>query len=212
MVRLTSACFISAAVHLLCLLSVPVNLTGGMPGIAASVIDARLAPASASENPADAATVAPAEAAEASLSDTTTEAPPPEPVAQPKPEPASAQALSSPSAGIDLPLIRDPTYYPAKQLDVYPEPLVPIRLQYPDSALADQVNGRLLLLILIDEFGVVNDVSAVEAEPPGYFEETAGAVFRDIRFKPAMRQGHAVKCRVLVQVRFTYGESEGAVN
>jgi periplasmic protein TonB len=109
-------------------------------------------------------------------------------------------------------LIRDPTYYPAKQLDVYPEPLMPIRLQYPDSAVSAQVNGRLLLLILIDEFGVVTDVSAVEADPPGYFEDAAGAVFRDIRFKPAMKQGRAVKCRVLVQVRYNYGESEGALN
>jgi len=41
-----------------------------------------------------------------------------------------------------VPLIRDPTYYSAKQLDAYPEPLTQIRLQYPETAVAAQVNGR----------------------------------------------------------------------
>ena len=67
------------------------------------------------------------------------------------------------------------------------------------------------MLLLIDEFGVVNEASVVEAHPEGYFEESTLSVFRAARFSPAQKQGHAVKSRVLLQVRFVYGESEGAM-
>jgi protein TonB len=209
--RLTAACLASAALHLLFLLWMPVNPAGGVPGSGPSMIYARLAPAPA-EKTEDRATVAIADADGSAQPGQVTETPAPKPMAEPQVEPASLQTRASPSAGIELPLIRDPTYYPAKQLDAYPEPLMQIRLQYPESAIADQVNGRLLLLLLIDESGVVSEVSAVEADPPGYFEEAARSAFSAMRFKPGMRQGRAVKCRVLVQVRYTYGESEGSVN
>ena len=68
-----------------------------------------------------------------------------------------------------------------------------------------------MVLLLIDEFGVVNDASIVEAEPPGYFEEAALAVFRAARFSPAQKQGKPVKSRALLQVNYIYGESQAAV-
>jgi protein TonB len=109
-----------------------------------------------------------------------------------------------------VPFIRDPTYYPAKQLDVYPQPLNPIRLDYPESAAKSKLDGRVLVLLLIDEFGVVNDASVVEAQPEGYFEDAALAVFRAARFSPAQKQGNAVKSRVMLQVKYLYGDSVNA--
>ncbi len=88
-----------------------------------------------------------------------------------------------------MPFIRDPTYYPAKQLDVYPQPLTQIQLDYPASAASAKVDGRLSVLLLIDEFGVVNDASIVEAQPAGYFEEAALAVFRAARFHAGAKTG-----------------------
>jgi protein TonB len=122
----------------------------------------------------------------------------------------AVQQAPSPSTGVELPLIRDPTYYPAKQLDVYPEPLAAIRLDYPDTAANARIDGRLTVQLLIDEFGVVNEVSVVDAKPEGYFEEATLAVFRGARFSPAQKQGHAVKSRVVLQVKYLYGESVGA--
>ena len=120
--------------------------------------------------------------------------------------PLTRRPLRPPS--FELPLIRDPTYYAAKQLDVYPLPLTEIKFDYPESAAAERIDGRLLMLLLIDEFGVVNEASVVEAHPEGYFEESALAVFRATRFSPAQKQGRPVKSRVLMHVRY---ESEAAV-
>ena len=108
-------------------------------------------------------------------------------------------------------MFRDPTYYPAKQLDIYPQPVGQIRLDYPESAASAKVDGRLVVLLLIDEFGIVNDASIVEAQPEGYFEDAALAVFRGARFSPGQKQGRAVKSRVLLQVKYLYGQSAGAL-
>jgi len=35
-------------------------------------------------------------------------------------------------------------------------------------------------------------------------------MFRGARFSPAQKQGHAVKSRVVLQVKYLYGESVGA--
>jgi protein TonB len=207
--RLIKAVALSFLLHLALLVGLPVNPTGGEPQ-RISTITARLEPVAAEReslradpvavnsldsSPAAGKTLKPAEARTES-----------------KPEPARAkEPAPSPSSGIEVPFIRDPTYYPAKQLDVYPQPLNAIKLDYPESAASAKVDGRVLVLLLIDEFGIVNDASVVESQPEGYFEEAALAVFRAARFSPAQKLGHAVKSRVLLQVKYLYGQSAGAM-
>lgn len=211
--RLLVACSLSLLLHLALLLGVPVNPTGGVSNAAATIY-ARLEPAANSEPQ-----LRPQEAA---LTPTERTGAPASEDAQPKPaatkvepkresKPAATELPASPSGEAELRLTRGPTYYPAKQLDVYPQPLTPIKLNYPDTAAAQRIDGRLLLLLLIDEFGVVNEVSVVEAQPEGRFEEAALSVFRATRFFPAQKQGHPVKSRVLLQVNYIYGDSEGTV-
>ena len=208
--RLIKAVVLSFLLHLALLVGIPVNPTGGVPDMV-STITARLEPAGADSEPAaDSVDVVP-EAMPAPRPDK-----PPKPadaIAETKADPvrASEQPPASPASGIEVPFIRDPTYYPAKQLDVYPQPLAQIRLDYPESAASAKVDGRLLVLLLIDEFGVVNDASVVESQPEGYFEDAALAVFRAARFSPAQKQGRAVKSRVLLQVKYLYGQSAGAM-
>ena len=38
----------------------------------------------------------------------------------------------------------------------------------------------------------------------------ATAAFRAVRFVPAQKQGHAVKSRISLQVKYLYGDSAGA--
>ena len=217
--RLFLACALSLLLHVALIAGLPVNPTGGLHTVI-SVITAHLEPAaplSAESVPAgvegETATeriapvpAVPAAAAVAGGTPTST-------IAKAESRPESQRAIepaTSPSAGIEVPLIRDPTYYTAKQLDVYPQPLTPIRLDYPDAATKARVDGRVTILLVIDEFGVVNDVSVADANPEGYFEEAAMAVFRAARFSPAQKQGHPVKSRVTLQVKYLYGESAGA--
>lgn len=209
--RLVKAVGASFLLHVILLVGLPVNPTGGVPQMV-SVLTARLEPA-APEPVVESPPVEPAALREP------LPAPPVErPVAKvdSKPQPASEaprpkEVAPTPSTGIELPFIRDPTYYTAKQLDVYPQPLSPIKLDYPDSAASAKVDGQLLVLLLIDEFGIVNEASIVEAKPQGYFEDATLAVFRGARFSPAQKQGHAVKSRVQLQVKYLYGQSAGGL-
>lgn len=209
--RLLVACTLSLLLHLALLLGIPVNPTGGVPQVA-SPIYARLEPAANREPQPREATLTPAEKTGAPVREDVR----PEPAAtkaEPKREPrqAATEPASAPIAGIEIPLSRDPTYYPARQLDVYPQLLAPIKLDYPDRAAAQRLDGNLLLLLLIDEFGIVNEASVVEAQPEGYFEEAALSVFRATRFSPAQKQGRPVKSRVLLQVSYRVGDGAGAV-
>jgi protein TonB len=193
--RFLMACAASLALHLVLLIGVHINPTGGVPNVTgiSQVINARLEPLSPEETPPALAVT------------TAAQMPVTAPPVTPKPQ--AEKSAPTPSAGLNVPLARDPNYYPVKQLDVYPEPTVPIKPQYPDAALDARVNGSVTLLLLIDEFGMVNEVSVAQADPPGYFEDATIAAFRTAQFVPAQRQGHKVKSRVLIKVNFDY-ESE----
>ncbi len=60
------------------------------------------------------------------------------------------------------------------------------------------------LLLLIDEFGMVNEASVVNADPAGYFEDAATTAFHAARFEPARRHGHPVKCRIVIKINYDY--------
>ncbi len=209
--RLLVACTLSLLLHLALLLGIPVYPTGGVPQVVHPIY-ARLEPAANSEPQPQETTLIPAEKTRVPVR---AETRPEAAATKGEPKRVSRQVPTEPApasiAGIGLPSSRDPTYYPAKQLDVYPQPLEPVKLNYPDGAAAQRLDGILLLLLLIDEFGVVNDASVVEARPEGYFEEAALSIFRATRFSPAQKQGHPVKSRVLLQLRYSYGDSAGAV-
>jgi len=120
--------------------------------------------------------------------------------------------MQAPQASVPaLPQIPDPVYYPARQLDVYPALLQSIKLEYPRHAAQSRVSGKVLVMLLIDEAGLVNDISITEAEPAGYFENAVHAAFADARFFPARKDGRTVKSRVLIRVKYDPGEAEGAL-
>jgi protein TonB len=101
-----------------------------------------------------------------------------------------------------VPQIEDPEFYPARRLDVLPRPIGDVALRYPEVAADQEVSGRVVLLILIDELGMVVEASVISADPPGVFEEAALESFRNVMFTPAQRHGRAVKSRLPVEVNF----------
>jgi len=205
--RLLLACLFSALLHLV-LIGIPVNPTGGVPNVV-STIQARLEPATEADLSASAVADAKvqSEASPAFSENAKAASEPKRPESKPSEKPA-APPVSSPGSGIEVPVIRDPTYYPARQLDVYPQPVAMIQPKCPEPAIAQRLNGRVQLLVLIDEFGVVNEASVTEAQPPGMFDDAAVQAFRAARFVPAQKQGNHVKSRVLLRVNFLCGDTE----
>lgn len=124
---------------------------------------------------------------------------------------AATEAPVSSLPTLEMPLVEDPTYYPAKQLDVHPVALNTIKPVYPERGVELGVDGRVILLLLIDESGVVKEASIVEAEPEGVFEESALTAFRIARFAPARKSGRAVKSRVLIKVSYELNERKKPV-
>lgn len=124
--------------------------------------------------------------------------------AAPLPElvPPSPASLPSVLPTLEMALVDDPTYYSAKQLDVHPQAAQPVRPEYPDGAADAGTEGHVTLKLLIDDSGKVREVSVVDAQPPGAFEESALAAFRGARFLPGQRNGRPVKSQILIKVTY----------
>ena len=134
----------------------------------------------------------------------------PEPIESPVP---AAQALPdrdrSPEPEVSIGSLPDPVHYAARDLDVYPQPLIRIEPLYPQAALAGEIGGSVTLLILIDESGRVTDVSVVDASPQDVFEESARRALAATAYTPAQKDGRAVRSRILV--KFDYDPAASVV-
>lgn len=113
-------------------------------------------------------------------------------------------AASGPSAAFP-----DLQYYPVRQLDVLPALNGVLQLDYPDRAARAGVGGRVQAMVMIDEAGVVTDVTVANAEPAGYFEDAARAALAAARFTPARRGERPVRSRVLIGVTYDPAETTG---
>lgn len=198
--RLLLALALSAALHLSLICGVAVGRSEPGP---AHVILARLQPAADARQVGH---ITPTHSAaprrfldampEAQAGASSSSAPP-----EPLPAPAVASVRDDSRAPtLEVPTLVDPTWYMAKDLDLYPQALVPVDPPYPASV--SDVAGEVTVLLAIDEFGVVQDSSVVTAQPPGYFEESALRAFKMARFAPAQRDGRPVRSRIVVKVRF----------
>lgn len=104
---------------------------------------------------------------------------------------------------LDMPLPEDTTYYPAREVDEHPVLVSSGRPVYPEQAARENVRGDVTVLMLLNENGVADEISIIDAKPAGEgFEEAVIAWLHDARFKPAMRKGRAVKARVVYHVTF----------
>lgn len=91
-------------------------------------------------------------------------------------------------------------YLPATKLDQGPTPLHDIEPVYPIEA--ELQDGRVILRLLIDEMGSVDQAEVVRATPSGLFENAAIEAFGSAKFSPGMLLGVPVKSQVTIEVRF----------
>ncbi len=206
--RLALALQISVALHLVLIYGLQYgSIERGAPP-RAPVIEARLTPLPSSDVPTQVLVKAVDAPVPAEVPDWHPPASPALPAPQETPpedeayRPGMPEQAASPTT-LDVPLPADPTYYPAREVDEHPVLLSGARPVYPPAAAAANVRGEVMALFLLNEHGIVDDVSIVEVKPPDYpFGEAVEAWLRNARFKPAMRMGRAVKARVVYRVNF----------
>ena len=103
---------------------------------------------------------------------------------------------------MNVPLLVDPTFYTAKEVDVHPRALIQIDPVYPLDATRRGIAGSVTLTLKLDETGAVQDVQVSDASPPGVFDQSALDAFHKARFAPAQKAGRAVKSLVVIKVRY----------
>jgi protein TonB len=126
----------------------------------------------------------------------------PPPPALPGTAALAAAPPDSSLPSVEMPLLTDPTWYRAPDLDVYPRALGPVAPAYPAQAQREGIGGEVTLVLKVDERGAVQEVAVVQAAPAGYFEAAAMAAFQGARFTPAERDGRSVRSEVVVRVSF----------
>lgn len=123
------------------------------------------------------------------------EAPPPVPV-------RAARAGDGPRRGASAPrgVIPLAEYLPAADLDERPQIRTPVEPAFPLDANAPA--GRVVLRLLINEAGTVDQAVVVQADPPGPFAQAAVEAFTPARFTPGRKDGLAVKSALMLELRF----------
>lgn len=103
-------------------------------------------------------------------------------VAEPPPAPAPAAVAPEPVP----PPAAAPTPAPARVAATPPQPKVLRQppLRYPEQAMRQGIEGRVIVDFQINVDGSVSDVRVQEATPQGVFEREALAVVRRTRFEP----------------------------
>jgi TonB family protein len=135
----------------------------------------------------------------------------PPPLAMPLPEPESVveQPVSPSETRLQEPIdllpgeesasleVPDLAFHPASELDVYPSITQPVIPPIPEAAAA---RGVVTLLLMIDEFGKVNDAKLLDSEPAGQYDEAVMRAYARAKFSPAQKDARAVRSRILVRV------------
>lgn len=135
-----------------------------------------------------------------------TEAHPPEaPALRLNPSPAIT-ALDAPGPVLDVPLLADARYYPARELDVPPAALRRPEPVYPPRAEEQGVAGRVLVRLYLEADGSIGRTEVVSVTPAGAYGEMFRQATLDsleaTRFRPAQRNGRAVRAVVEIPVVF----------
>ena len=113
--------------------------------------------------------------------------------------PSTPEVSPVPPAAPGLPPA--PDYFAAGRLDPGPRPLDEVNPLYPDEA--KQQEGSVVLRLLINESGAVDNVAVVRAYPAGLFEASALEAFGKAKFSPGKMLGVAVKSQITIEVMFT---------
>ncbi|MDB5047001.1 MAG: TonB family protein [Fibrobacteres bacterium] len=97
--------------------------------------------------------------------------------------------------------------YEVGQTDIDATPMNDPPLDIPSRASREGVGGYVDLVFIVNEAGLIEQISVLKEEPTGYgFANSAIASAKKIRFKPAVFQKLSVRQRVKKRYSFEMGE------
>lgn len=90
----------------------------------------------------------------------------------------------------------------ADLVDVPPKPVTRGSFKYPSSAKRNGIKGYVVLSVLVETDGSVNQVQVLESNPTGIFDAAALQGIRSWHFEPAKYKGETVKVWAKQKIRF----------
>lgn len=90
----------------------------------------------------------------------------------------------------------------ADLVDVPPKPISRGSFKYPPAAKKNGIKGYVLLSVLVETDGSVNQVQVLESNPSGIFDAAALQGIRSWHFEPAKYKGDTVKVWAKQKIRF----------
>jgi protein TonB len=90
----------------------------------------------------------------------------------------------------------------ADLVDVPPKPVTRGSFKYPPAAKKNGVRGYVVLSVLVEKDGSVNQVQVLESSPSGIFDAAAMQGIRSWHFEPAKYKGDTVKVWAKQKIRF----------
>ncbi len=94
------------------------------------------------------------------------------------------------------PLDDDAPIIPIYELEKEPTAVKKVEPKYPELARKGQVEGAVMVEIVIGLDGKVESAVVIEAKPKGYFDDAALEAARQWEFTPAMQRDKPVKVRM----------------
>lgn len=95
-----------------------------------------------------------------------------------------------------------PTFLGSSDPTVFLKKWVYVYLKYPQEAIENGIQGKVLVDFIIDEKGKVRDVKVIRGVDPLLDEAAVKVVSASPDWKPARRMGKKVKCEMAIYVEF----------
>jgi protein TonB len=92
--------------------------------------------------------------------------------------------------------------YEASEVDSKPKIIQQTRITYPSMAKKNNVEGRVVVNVLIGTNGKASKMEIVESEPEGVFDENAMKSLKNWKFRPGIKGGELVPTWVKIPLSF----------
>jgi TonB family protein len=91
---------------------------------------------------------------------------------------------------------------PYSTLDKQPRAIFPLSPHYPVEAKKNKITGKIVAQLIITKEGKPVNISIIESEPPGIFDESAIDAIKKYKFTPGIKNGVPVNVCINLPIVF----------